>query len=157
MQYSNFAYDDHYQVTDTGWTDIKEQKGYSIPMCNVKDPAKFEVDSMGCFYACEGGLMIPEGSDASHHDFVFPSLHDVVDGTVASQLSAAICNNLPQGLGEDIKKRYSSKSMRKDGITLMVAHPFMDYFSAHACSGHSTRGHLDDTLKWLGLDLPWHQ
>ena len=82
--------------------------------------------------------MIPEGSDASHHDFVFPSLHDVVDGTVASQLTTAIHNNLPLGLGEDIKKQYSSKSMRKSGITLMVAHPFMDYFTACAHSRHST-------------------
>ena len=47
--------------------------------------------------------MIPEGSDANHHDFVFPSLHDVVDGTVASQLAAAIHNNLTQRLDEDIK------------------------------------------------------
>ena len=127
-----------------------------MPMCNVKDPDNFEVDwyhAMGCFYACEGGLMIPEGSDASHHDFVFPSLHDVVDGTVASQLTTAICNNLPQGLGDDIKKQYSSKSMRKAGITLMVAHPLVYYFSAHAHSGHSTGGHLDDYIEMVGIRL----
>ena len=97
--------------------------------------------------------MIPEGSDASHHGFVFTSLHDVVDGTVSSQLTTAICNNLPQGLGEDIKKQYSSKSMRKAGITLMVAYPFMDYFSAHSYSGHSTGGHLDDYIEMVGIGL----
>ena len=142
MRYSNFVYENHYQVTDTGWTDIKDQKWYSMPMCNVKDPDNFEVDwyhAMGCCYACEGGLMIPEGSDARCHDFVFPSLHDVVDGTVASELTTAIRNNLPQGLGDDIKKQYSSKSMRKADITLMVAHPLVDYFSAHACSGRFYR------------------
>ena len=80
-------------------------------MCNVKAPDNFEVDwyhAMGCFYACEGGLMIPEGSDASCCDFVFPKLHDVVDGTVASQLTTRIHNNLPQRLGDDIEKQYSS-------------------------------------------------
>ena len=69
-----------------------------MPMCNVKDPDNFEVDwyhAMGCFYASEGGLMIPEGSDASCHDFVFPNLYDVVYGTVASQLTTAIHNNMP--------------------------------------------------------------
>ena len=145
MQYSNFVYDDDYHVTDTGWTDIKEQKRYSMPMCNVKDPNNIEVDwyhAMGCFYACEGVLMIPKYSDSSCHDFVFPSLHDVVDGTVASQLTTAIHDNLPQGLGEDIKEQCSSKSMRKACITVMVAHPFMDYFSAHAHFAYSTGGHL---------------
>ena len=27
MHYSTLVYDNHYQVTDTGWTDIKEQTG----------------------------------------------------------------------------------------------------------------------------------
>ena len=160
MHYSNFVYDDHYQVTDTGWTDIKEQKWHSMSMSNIKDPDNLEVDwyhAMGSFYACEGGLMIPEGSDASHPDFVLPSAHDVVDHTVASQLTTAIHNNLPQGLGEDNKKQYSSKSMRKASITLMVAHPFVDYFSGHACSGHSTVGHLDDYIEMVGIGLSWHQ
>ena len=58
---------------------------------------------MGCLYACECGLMFPEGIDASCHDFVFPSLHDVVDGTVALQLTTASHNNLPQELGEENK------------------------------------------------------
>ena len=106
MQYSNSVYDDHYQVIDTGWTDIKEQKWYSMPMCNVKDPDNCDVDwyyAMDCFYVYEGGLMTPEGSNACHCDFGFPSLHDVVNGTVASQLPTAICNNLPQGLGGIVK------------------------------------------------------
>ena len=105
VQYNNIVHD-HYHVTDTGWTDIKETKVYGIPMCNVKDPNNFEVDwyhAMGCFYACEGGQMILEDSDASHCGFVFPSLHNVVDGTVVSQLNTAICNSLPQGLERILK------------------------------------------------------
>ena len=43
--------------------------------------------------------------------------------------------------------------MRKDGITLMVAHPFVDYFSAHAHSRDSTGGHLDDYMKMVGIGL----
>ena len=109
---------------------------------------------MGSFYACEGELMIPEGSDASCHDFIFPSPHDVVDGTVASQLTTAIHNNLPQGLGDDIKKQYSSKSMRMAGITLMVAHPLVEYMLAQGILQEAT---WMTTLKWLGLDFPWHQ
>ena len=95
--------------------------------------------------------MIPEGSDVSHHDFVCRSLHDVVDGLVASQLTTAIHNNLPQGLGDDIKKQYSFKSLRKAGITLMVAHLLVAYFSAHACSGYSTGAHLDDYIEMVGI------
>ena len=98
--------------------------------------------------------MIPEGSDASCHDFVFPSPHDVVDGTVASQLTTAIHNNLPQGLGDDIKKQYSSKSMRMAGITLMVAHPLVEYMLPQGILQEAT---WMTTLKWLGLDFPWHQ
>ena len=43
--------------------------------------------------------------------------------------------------------------MRKAGITLMVAHPFLDYFSAHAHFGHSTGGHLDDYIEMDGIGL----
>ena len=76
MDYSNFVNDDHYQVTDTGWSDIREQKRHSMPMCNVKVPNSFEVDwyhAMGCFYACEGGPMIPEVTEnEERHTFKAP-------------------------------------------------------------------------------------
>ena len=43
--------------------------------------------------------------------------------------------------------------MRKVGITLMVSHPFVDYYAAHAHSGHSTGGQLDDYIKMVGIGL----
>ena len=43
--------------------------------------------------------------------------------------------------------------MRKAGSTLMVAHPFLDYFSAHPHSGHSTEAHLDDYIEMVGIGL----
>ena len=89
--------------------------------------------------------------NTSHHDFVFPSLHDVVVATAASELTTAICNNLPQGLGKDIKKQCSPK--RKTGITLNADYSFVDYFAAHACPVHSMGGHLGDCIEMVGIGL----
>mmetsp|Transcript_19886 Transcript_19886/g.55407 ORF Transcript_19886/g.55407 Transcript_19886/m.55407 type:complete len:111 (-) Transcript_19886:170-502(-) len=43
-RFSFFVFDPRFQVTDTGWCELKTGNFYAMPMVNFADPSKFQVD-----------------------------------------------------------------------------------------------------------------
>ena len=79
LRFSDIVYDQRFNVTDTGWTVVKNAKKYSMPMVNCMHHDSPEIDfyhSMGCYAMMENGFV---SKKEVSQDFVFPSLHAIRD------------------------------------------------------------------------------
>jgi hypothetical protein len=151
LRFSNIVHDQLFNVTDTGWTEVKNAKKYSMPMVNCMHHDSPEIDfyhSMGCYAMMENGFV---SKKEVSQDFVFPSLHAICDQQVAANLTKMIRKYLPKRVTKAIKTSFSSKSQRKAGVTLLSADPNMRFPQIHARTGHSSGSHMDLYLENVGL------
>ena len=96
-------------------------------------------------------------NESENSDFVFLKLHDCNDNTMVKQLTKIVQHNLPSDIHDNIKKKFTSKSWRKGGITFMSAHPALNKkFSysrlGYKCDKNRFDTYLDNCV--IGLSLP---
>ena len=153
LRYSDWVYDPRFRVTDIGWSELKNIKKYAMPQVNTFYEDAYEVDwyhAMGCFGACENGFM---SRSETAKDFVFQNLHNILDQSVAKQLTKSIRNAINPYVSKEIRLSYTSKSIRKGGISELCAHAGLRYPEENARSGHSTGTHMDTYIDNVGLAL----
>ena len=106
---------------------MKNIKKYSMPQVNKFYEDSYEVDwyhTMGCFGACENGFM---SRSETAKDFMFQHLHNIQDKSVSKQLTLSIRNAINPYVSKEIRSSYSSKSIRKGGISELCAHAGLRY------------------------------
>ena len=136
--FSEWYYDWLLQCTNTPWTESKTLRNYG--MSRICDDS-FYFDwyaNMGAFFMCEDGLARDEDQvRKGQMNSVFPSLQDVSNNAVTKRLTAAIRASL-DGVPNDIRKKFSAKSLRKGTITEIAMTSFITIIEVCARSGHST-------------------
>ena len=137
QQYSDWIWDARFEITDTTWHETKTLQHYSMPMVpDCKGYACYWYHSLGSFYAVEHGLYCSEQKN-SVLDFVFPKLHRLRDNTITKNITKCIQENLPSGTTKKLLRSFSSKLIRKGGISELAAHRDIGFFDSVAQSGHS--------------------
>ena len=146
LSYERMMYDNRFNMLFTQWFQRKTLK--STPIAFVPNYDHLESCSflsLGCHWACENGLLRPDGigNRGSSLDrktsFVFQDLHNMRDDSVASQLS----NITKQFWPEQLKKLFSAKGMRYGAITELMWDPAITYEESVALGGWSTSSNSD--------------
>ena len=70
-------------------------------------------------------------------NFVFPRLYKMRDKSIAKSLTKIIRDNLPENTTAKLKKSFSSRSVRKGGISELSMHPQIGHFKPLVRSGPS--------------------
>jgi hypothetical protein len=136
--FSEWYYDWRLQCTNTPWAESKTLRKYG--MSRICDDS-FYFDwyaNMGAFFMCEDGLARDEDQvRKGQMNSLFPSLQDVSNNTVTKKLTTAIRSSL-DGVPNDIRKKFSARSLRKGMITEIAMTSFITIIEVCARSGHST-------------------
>ena len=146
LSYRRMMFDETYNMLFTQWFQRKNLK--SSPSGFAPDfiyPETCVFFALGCFWACDSGLVRPNGvgepgtAQARLSSYVFQDLHDMQDASVASQLSNIIRGIVPPQL----KNFYSVKSLRIGAMTLLAWDPAVTYEESVALGGWSTASNSD--------------
>lgn len=92
--------------------------------------------SLGTYWVVDKGLY-REDINSNVDDFLFPKLHKIRDKTIAKNLTNLIRENLPASTPEKIKRGFTSRSIRKGGISELAMNRDVNQYSANVRSGHS--------------------
>ena len=84
---------------------------------------------------------------------MFASLRHMMDNNVVRYITCIICNNVRKDVPKDIVNLLSSRLLKKEEVTELVAHPSIRYPGEHARTGHSTGKNLDKNIENVGIAL----
>ena len=91
--------------------------------------------SLWCFFTLEKGLFRDNISKRAS-DFLFPTLHKLRNNSITSSLTRTIRDNLPGGICNEVKNYFSSKSLRKGGVSELAFHPEIGVYESAGRTGH---------------------
>jgi hypothetical protein len=145
LSYKRMFFDEQFNCLFTQWFQRKNLKS---------NPSGFTVDfghpetcvflALGCYWACDNGLHRehvghPGTPMARRNAFVFQDLHNIQDGSVASQLTSTIRSLIIPSL----KNYYTVKSLRIGAMTTLAWDPSVTYDESVALGGWSTASNSD--------------
>lgn len=134
-------------VTDTGWSESKTLNAYAMARIPDENPLFDFYFQLGAYAMCEKGLYRSQEQIANNLlNKVFCNLHAIQNNSVTGKITDAIRANLPAGLTEAERRKYSAKSLRQGGITTLSMHKDINVFTANARTGHSTGTSNDSYL-----------
>jgi len=146
LSYDRMMYDNRFNMVFTQWFQRKTLKSTPIAFVpNYDHPESCSFLTLGCLWACDNGLLRPDGigergsSLDRKTSFVFQDLHNMRDDSVASQLS----NIIKQFCPDQLKKLFSAKGMRYGAITELMWDPAITYEESVALGGWSTASNSD--------------
>ena len=141
---ADWMYHPLYQVTDTGWTELKTRSKYAMPMVPHKCHFLFDFyHAIGSFWAVESGLFRATDDQRAIQSYLFPDLHSISDPNVTKKITSLIRENLPEGCPKDIEDTFTAKSLRKGSITELMTHRSLTGLDVCGRSGHATGTTLD--------------
>lgn len=142
LTYDKMFFCQEFQMLFCNWFQRKELK--TTPSGFTSDWVHPELDNLfhlGLYWCFDDGLYRDpdkianaNGSELRRLNYVFQDLHDVLDATVASQITNAIRGLVPAQL----KEFYSAKSMRAGAISFLSWIASVTYQESVALGGWST-------------------
>jgi hypothetical protein len=93
---------------------------------------------MGAYFMCEDGLFRSElQRDDGKMNAVFPNLQGLLDSSVCRKIANAIRSNLPDHIPDDVRKKFSGRSLRKGAITELSMRTGLTITNMSARTGHA--------------------
>ena len=151
--WTEMRWDDFFEAPDFDWCMSKQtDQKCTLLFCDRHLYCLCPLFSMGLFMMFDGVRRDVEATKGAVVNYVFPLMHKLRKDSVADGLSKAIKKYIKKDLGELIAAMYSSRSVRKGGMTHNRANRNLSTQEEYARSGHmapgmngNAEGYIDST------------
>lgn len=138
VRWNEGTFDPYFEAPDFDWSIIKQKdRQCMLLFCDRHLYCLCPFFALGVYFML-GGLRREHVEDEIK-DFMFPHLHAMKKESVARKLTRSIQKNI--NAEEEVKKSYTSRSMRKGTMTENRMHPDLSSQEEYARSGHTPPEH----------------
>ena len=153
LRWTEMQWDHYFQAPDFDWSITKQtDKKCTLLFCDRVLYCLCPMFAMGLFMLYEGLRRDPDQKKGAVRNYVFPTLHNQRKEGVAQGLTKAIKKHIKNQYGAERADKYSSRSLRKSGMTHNRVNRNLTTQEEYARSGHmvpgmngNAEGYVDET------------
>ena len=141
LRWTEMRWDDLFQAPDFDWSMSKQsEKKCTLLFCDRFLYCLCPMFTMGLFMLFDGLRRDVEATKGAVKNYVFPLMHKMRKDGVAEALTKAIKKHIGNDFGVEFAKFYSSRSVRKGGMTHNRSDRKLSTQEEYARSGHMAPG-----------------